>query len=233
MCLGIPMQVVAVDRLIAHCSAKGVQRDVSLLMLDDEPITPGDFVMVHLGRAIRKMTPEEARSAWEVYDLMLSEEADTDRAKTLVLGIGNILLGDEGAGVHAVQYFERNHHRPAVRIMDGGTLGFTLAAAVEDCEALIVFDAAEMKAQPGSVRLFEGAAMDEFLGGNRKRSVHEVGLIDLMAIATLAGRLPEHRALVAIQPESMDWSESPTDRVARAIPAACGRALELIDRWRA
>jgi len=153
--------------------------------------------------------------------------------KTLVLGIGNILLGDEGAGVHAIQYFEQNHRPIGVQFLDGGTLSFTLAGAIEDCETLIVFDAAEMKIPPGSVQVFEGEAMDDFLGNNRKRSVHEVGLIDLMAIAALVGRLPERRALVAIQPESMDWSDAPTDSVAQAIPHACGRALELIERWRA
>jgi hydrogenase expression/formation protein HypC len=72
MCLGIPMQVVVIDRYLARCSAKGVERDVSLLLLQDEPIKAGDFVMVHLGYAIQKMTPQEARSAWEVYDMMLA-----------------------------------------------------------------------------------------------------------------------------------------------------------------
>ncbi len=72
MCLGIPMQVTAVDGFIAHCEAKGVQRDVSLFLMQEEAITPGDFVMVHVGYAIQKMTPQDARSAWELYDEMLA-----------------------------------------------------------------------------------------------------------------------------------------------------------------
>jgi hydrogenase expression/formation protein HypC len=71
------MQVTRVDGFIAHCEAKGVSRDVSLFLMQDEPVTPGDFVMVHVGYAIQKMTAQEARSAWELYDEMLGlgEEA--------------------------------------------------------------------------------------------------------------------------------------------------------------
>ena len=74
MCLGIPMQVVAVDGYTARCEAKGVEREVSLFMLQDEPVAPGDYVMIHVGYAIQKMTEEEARSAWEIYDEMLAAE---------------------------------------------------------------------------------------------------------------------------------------------------------------
>lgn len=75
MCLGIPMQVTAIDGFIAHCEAKGVARDVSLFLMQDEAVAPGDFLMVHVGYAIQKMTPQEARSAWELYDEMLGLEA--------------------------------------------------------------------------------------------------------------------------------------------------------------
>jgi len=75
MCLGIPMKVVSVDGFLARCEAKGVQRDVSLFMMQDEPVDIGEFVMVHVGYAIQKMTEQEARSAWEIYDQMLGNEA--------------------------------------------------------------------------------------------------------------------------------------------------------------
>lgn len=149
----------------------------------------------------------------------------------LVLGIGNVLLADEGAGVHAMRRLEHDGRFSGVRFVDGGTLSFTLADLIESTPALIVIDAAEMKARPGSVELFEGARMDEFLGSERKRSVHEVSLLDLMALAALGGRLPGKRALIGIQPETIDWSESPSRTVSQAIPEACARARELIDRW--
>jgi hydrogenase expression/formation protein HypC len=78
MCLGIPMQVIAIDGFVARCSAKGVERDVSLFLLQDEPIAPGDCVLVHVGYAIQKMTAAEARSAWELYDEILAAEGQAD-----------------------------------------------------------------------------------------------------------------------------------------------------------
>ena len=80
MCLGIPMQVTAVDGFIAHCEAKGVQRDVSLFLLQDQAVSAGDFVMVHVGYAIQKLTDQEARSAWELYDEMLATMGATSDA---------------------------------------------------------------------------------------------------------------------------------------------------------
>ena len=74
MCLGIPMKVLEINEFMAHCEAKGVTREVSLFMLQDEPVKPGDYVMVHVGYALQIMTEHEARSAWEIYDQMLAAE---------------------------------------------------------------------------------------------------------------------------------------------------------------
>ena len=73
MCLGIPMQVVEVNGFVARCTAKGVEREVNLFMMQGDPVAVGDFVMVHVGYALQKMTEQEARSAWELYDEMLSQ----------------------------------------------------------------------------------------------------------------------------------------------------------------
>jgi hydrogenase expression/formation protein HypC len=75
MCLGIPMQIKQIDGFNARCEAKGVERDVSLFMLQHEPLQDGDFVIVHVGYAIQKVTAEEAATAWEVYDEMLAAES--------------------------------------------------------------------------------------------------------------------------------------------------------------
>jgi len=76
MCLGIAMQVVDVNGYNARCEAKGVQREVSLFMLQDETVQVGDHVMVHVGYAIQKITEQEARSIWELYDELLAREAE-------------------------------------------------------------------------------------------------------------------------------------------------------------
>jgi hydrogenase expression/formation protein HypC len=69
------MQVVEVDRLVARCEAKGIERTVSLLLLQHETVRPGDMLVIHLGHAVQKISPDEARSAWELYDEMLAADA--------------------------------------------------------------------------------------------------------------------------------------------------------------
>lgn len=151
-------------------------------------------------------------------------------AGTLVLGVGNILLTDEGAGVHALHYLEDTHELPNTTYLDGGTLSFTLAADIADADNLIVLDAAQLGDEPGAVRVFEGSEFDEFLTSGRM-SVHEVGFADLMDIARLEGTLPEHYALIGIQPEQLGWGEAPGAAVTDAIPKAANKAAELIDKW--
>ena len=75
MCLGIPMQIKSIEGYTANCEAKGVQREVSLFMLQDEDFRVDDYVVVHVGYAIQKITPGEARTAWEMYDQMLAGES--------------------------------------------------------------------------------------------------------------------------------------------------------------
>ena len=72
MCLGIPMKIREIDGYMARCEAKGVERDVSLFMLQDDTLAAGDHVVVHVGYAIQKISPQEARTAWELYDQMLA-----------------------------------------------------------------------------------------------------------------------------------------------------------------
>ncbi|MGO9443460.1 MAG: HyaD/HybD family hydrogenase maturation endopeptidase [Thiobacillaceae bacterium] len=153
--------------------------------------------------------------------------------KTLVLGIGNTLLSDEGIGVHVTQQLQNIlPNCDDIEILDGGTLSFTLAGPIVNADALIVVDAAQLKSIPGTLKIFEGKAMDAFLLGNRKSSVHEVGLTDLMSIAMLTGHWPGKRALVAIQPEKLDWGDYPTPQVAAAVPLACEHIQSLIGSWR-
>lgn len=74
MCFGIPMKIREMSGLLARCEAKGVTREVNLLMLQDPGLSVGDFVVVHLGYAIERISREEADDAWELYDRMLASE---------------------------------------------------------------------------------------------------------------------------------------------------------------
>lgn len=148
----------------------------------------------------------------------------------LVLGVGNRLLGDDAAGPLVVEALGRAGCLPGAVLRDGGTVGLSLLPEIEDAAALIAVDAAELGAPPGTVRVFEGTAMDRQLGG-RKRSAHEVTLFDLLAAAELCGRLPARRALVAVQPASTALALQPTAGVAAAIPSLCEAVRGLVTRW--
>jgi hydrogenase maturation protease len=154
-----------------------------------------------------------------------------DHGTTLILGIGNTLLSDEGAGIHALNLLESEYsHIPNLTFLDGGTLSFTLATWIEDCKNLIVFDAAELQQPAGTVQKFVGEDMDDFLG-HSKRSAHEVGLLDLIDIARLTGHLPDNRALIGIQPKKMSWGMQLSDPVQKAMGPAVNEAINLIEQW--
>jgi len=151
--------------------------------------------------------------------------------ETLIIGIGNSLLSDEGAGIHALNYLQSKYPEiPNLTFLDGGTLSFTLATWIEDCTNLIVFDAAELHQPAGSVKTFVGYAMDEYLGSS-KRSAHEIGLLDLIHIARITNHLPENRALIGIQPLAVDWGMEPSAPVRRALKRASKEAVALIMQW--
>ncbi|RKT43677.1 HyaD/HybD family hydrogenase maturation endopeptidase [Thiocapsa rosea] len=150
---------------------------------------------------------------------------------TLILGLGNVLMTDEAVGAEVVRRLEQESAPDAsLMCIDGGTLSFTLALPIGDCPRLIVVDAATMGEPPGSVRVFEGEAMDRQLSVNAK-TVHEVSLSDLMDIARLTDTLPLQRALVGIEPAFVGWGDRLTPSVEAAIPDAIARIRSLLDRW--
>ncbi len=152
----------------------------------------------------------------------------------LLLGIGNVLLSDDGAGVHVIRSLERlqiqGRLSPSARVCDGGTIGLGLLNELQDADGLIAVDAVQMDAAAGTVRVFRGAEMDRQLGGT-KRSAHEAALADLISAAHLSGCVPERRALVGIQPGSTDWGLQPTEAVRAAIPVACQSVVSIVEEW--
>ncbi len=74
MCLAVPMQITQLNGFDARCSARGVERDVSLFLLQGEPVSIGDYVLIHVGYAIQKLSAEDAASTWELFDQILEEE---------------------------------------------------------------------------------------------------------------------------------------------------------------
>ncbi len=153
------------------------------------------------------------------------------KPSTLILGLGNTLLTDEAVGPRVVGLMQAGDEGDGlVRYLDGGTLSFTLAGPIAECSNLIVVDAAVMGDPPGTVRAFEGEAMDRQLRRHAK-SVHEVSLADLLDMARLTDSLPPRRALVGIEPGLVDWGSELTPAVEAAIPEAMDQVRALLTAW--
>jgi hydrogenase maturation protease len=150
----------------------------------------------------------------------------------LVVGFGDVLPGDAGVGARLAERLRSVLKPGAAEFVDGDTLGFSLLSYIEATDSLLVLDSADLHGAPGTIRLFEGAAMDRFLGGIRRRTVSELGLVDLLDMARLIDCLPSRRALLCIQPGRIDWSETLSAPVAKALPEAAARAQALLENWR-
>ncbi len=153
------------------------------------------------------------------------------KQQTVILGVGNTLLSDEGVGLHVLEALANKHPVLAgVEYVDGGTLSFSLAGWIESADRLIVIDAAQSHEPAGTIRCLRNEEMDRFLG-LPKRSVHEVSLLDLLDIARLTDCLPKERVLVGIQAEKIDWGDQPSPAVAAAIPEAIQVIEQLLADW--
>ncbi len=148
-----------------------------------------------------------------------------------VVGIGNSLLTDDGAGIHTLERFARDNDDEGICCLDGGTVGLALLDRLANLNGLVALDAMKLGKAPGAVTVLLGEDMDSHLR-NQHGSVHEVGLSDLMDALRLSGQLPENRALIGIEPEDMNWGTEPTATVAAAIPEAAALTHNLVREWR-
>jgi hydrogenase maturation protease len=152
----------------------------------------------------------------------------------LVLGLGNTLLADDGVGVHVVRRLAGEHDAPAgLRMVDGGTLGFRLMAAITQSQAVIVVDAAQLGERPGTVRLLHQQALADHVSRGGRMSAHEAGLVDLLTLARLEGWTPARLALLGIQPKIVGWGDRLSLPVSRSLPLACRAVIRTARAWQA
>lgn len=139
-------------------------------------------------------------------------------AATLVLGIGNLLMGDEGVGVHAVADLEREAWPPAVRVVDGGTGGFHLLGYLQEYSPVVMIDATMDGQAPGTVSVIEPRYASDF---PRTLTAHDIGLRDLIVSATLLGQLPQMRlvtvSIADVQPMQLSLSAPVEGAVSRVV----------------
>lgn len=150
--------------------------------------------------------------------------------RVVVLGVGNILMSDEGVGVHAVEALARDFHLPdEIEVIDGGTSGMDCLDRIADADLLLIADCVRRpETAPGTmVRM----ADDEINAWFRTRiSPHQVGLSDVLAACAFQGIAPKRVVLVGMQPASFDTSMELTPAIAARLPALVGKlATELAD----
>lgn len=151
--------------------------------------------------------------------------------RTLVLGIGDVLHADEGAGVYAMRYLKDHYDLPDTSYHAAGTRIAALEDEIVEAYNLIILDAAEIDADPGTVRVFEDKEVDEFLNSEASNG-RELGIADLMHDVRLEGKLPIRYALIGIQPEKLELGDAPSETVRRSMPRAAGNAAALVYKWR-
>ena len=151
-------------------------------------------------------------------------------APVTVLGIGNIILRDEGFGVRAVEYLEEHFHFPHdVRLLDGGTLGPELLHFVTGTQKLLILDAVAGDAPAGTVYRFEDdAVMAHF---QEKMSSHEIGIQDVLAWLTVTERAIPNVVVLGVQPYEVTAGLSLSPEMAAALPHFAHRAVEELVRW--
>jgi hydrogenase maturation protease len=148
----------------------------------------------------------------------------------LVLGLGNILMNDDAAGVRVVQELAGKYDFPAdVRLLDGGTLGLDLLPQLEGVERLLVVDAVETGATPGTMIRLTGDDIPLALA--TKVSPHQMGLKDLLLVADLQGHAPPVMVLWGVQPGSIEMDLEMSPEVSAAIGPLQERVLAELASW--
>ena len=143
----------------------------------------------------------------------------------LVLGIGNVLLTDEGVGVRALNELERRYTFPEnVELLDGGTAGIELLRHIRNRDYLIIIDAMKFDQEPGTVSRVEG--QDVPAAFRTRISPHQLGLSDLLAAAMLTDELPKNLVLFGVEPESLNIGLDLTDTVEASLEKLTGAILE-------
>lgn len=146
-----------------------------------------------------------------------------------VLGLGNILLSDEGIGVRAVERLRETYDfRPGIDIVDGGTMGLDLLPLFETSGKVLIIDAVDFRRPPGHVGCLEDDGIPSVLA--LKMSVHHIGLSDVLSAAKLLYGAPKV-FLIGVQPKSLDVGLDMTDEVRLQLDAIIELAIQKLTEW--
>lgn len=155
---------------------------------------------------------------------------DQPAFKTLVLGVGNKLMSDEGAGVHVIERLLAGYKIPKeVQFLDGGTLGMDLLYYLEGIENLLLVDAVETHKEPGTIIRLEGEEVPAFL--SLKISPHQLGVPDMLAAAKFKDLYPKRLVLWGIQPELLEIGLDLSPLIASKVDTLVTSIVEQLKAW--
>ena len=148
---------------------------------------------------------------------------------TLVLGLGNPLMGDDGAGIAALELLREEWELPeAVELVDGGTWGLNLLPLVESFERVVLLDAVHADARPGTLLLLSRDELPRYFA--QKLSPHQIDLREVLALAELRGKLPPTVLVIGVQPERVEWHAGLSAPVEQAIAKLVALTLDQL-QW--
>jgi len=151
-------------------------------------------------------------------------------AGTVVIGLGNPLMGDDGLGLAALQELERGWtFDPPVEMLDGGSWGMNLLHDIERAERLLFIDAIDAEAPPGASVVVERDELPKYFA--LKLSPHQIDLKEVLALAELRGTLPEHTVAYGRQPATIELSTELSPVVRDGVPSLIARIIQRLERW--
>lgn len=139
---------------------------------------------------------------------------DNEPKKIGILGIGNLIVGDEGFGVHTVRYLVENYDFPDnVFVMDGGTAGLYMSPFLEECDPVIVIDVVDIDAEPGSMHYYSN---EDVKAGklSTRMSPHQLGLLEILEVCKLRDAAPECIEFYCVVPKALETTTELSDVVA-------------------
>ena len=154
----------------------------------------------------------------------------TQTAKTLVIGVGNLLLSDEGVGIHVAQRLIQEYNLPEeILVLDGGTLGLDLLYYLEGIENLLIIDAVLMDKEPGSLIRMVNDEVPSYM--SFKMSPHHIGIPDMLFAAKLKGLYPPNVVLLGVQPGVVELGLDLSEPVANQLDPLLDQILEELRQW--
>lgn len=148
----------------------------------------------------------------------------------VVLGVGNILLTDEGLGVHVVEDLKANYNfTPQISLIDGGTMGMELLTYMRGMKKILLVDAVNGGEAPGTIYEFPHRELEQYFTDHI--SVHEVGMQDILRIRAIQENPLEDAIVIGVEPESLEVGFEPSEPVQRALPEVKDRVLRVLRDW--